>query len=127
MTDYIINPYWFYWADVVDTLKSSFQVISILSGVITAIALIIFFIALGVNQGMPEDFKDDTDTPKIISKIAGAICIFTLVVSVFIPSKKTLTEMLIAENVTKTNIEYAEQEIKDIVDYVFDKFEEQEK
>jgi len=124
--DYIINPAWFYWAEVIDTLKSFFALMSGLSIAVLCVALISLAVITYLNIGERDEWKTDTTLAKKIAILSLVISIITGIGTIFIPSKKVLTEMLIAENLTKSNIECIEEEVKELTDYIFDKFNEKE-
>lgn len=54
------------------------------------------------------------------------VCIIMLVLFSLIPSQETMYKMLVANYVTYENVETATDAIKDSVDYIFDKLNEEE-
>ena len=112
MNDYIINPSFFYWANVVNGLVTVMIIISI-AGILASILWI---------ASLWEDCKKPTKAivTLVLSLLVG-------VAAVFIPSKKTMIEMEIARNATKSNVIEMKKDVKDIVDYVFEKIEKTNK
>ena len=59
-----------------------------------------------------------------IRKIVILFSILLLVVIPFIPRKETCYKMIVASQITDTNIQKAEDVIKNSVDYIFEKINE---
>lgn len=112
MNDYIINPSFFYWANVVDGLIVVMIIISLV-GIMASIAWAASL------------WEDDKSIKKAI--VTLVIAILVGVSAVFIPSKKTMIEMEIARNATKSNVMEMKKDVKDIADYVFEKIEQMDK
>lgn len=114
--DYIINPMWFYWLQVVDDGKFLAGVVGIIGGII---ATAIWLWAVGSGEV-------GIDEGKRIAKVAKRyVIIFCLVfiIGIFIPSKQTLIEMEIAKHATYSNIKSIKEQITDAADYILDKLE----
>lgn len=131
----IINPWVFYWIDVLCRFNDFMDLINLIG--IVAIPFLIAFASYGThlmneNKEYGEndrDFKDGKALKSISMKILKPlICLWILSVLtlIFIPSKETMYTMLVAQNVTSENIEIATDTIKESVDYIFDKFNESE-
>ena len=107
--NYIIDPMWFYWIGVIDSLK------------ILALALDIFcVIGAGISLAFWLDTCDD-DYQKLSSRYGRAFVVGFAVLSlilVFVPSRSTLIEMMIARTATTQNAEMTLDAIKSAVDYV---------
>ena len=110
--NYIINPMWFYWINVADTLR---LVISIAIFISVAAALVAAIIAV-VNS----DWKEDGEYQLSVKVFKRMIILFVIlcVVLVFLPSKNTLIEMQIARYATQENAELTIDVIKSAVDYI---------
>lgn len=106
MNDYIINPSFFYWANVVDALIVVMAIMSLVGIVASAL-------------WAASLWEDDKRTGKAI--VALVISLLVGVAAMFIPSKKAMIEMEIARNVTKSNIINMKKDVKDISDYIFEK------
>lgn len=104
MNEYIISPAWFYWVNVVNSLK-----IVALAGTIVGIFACIFLIVAVLEE------DDDFLKPLRITIACTAMCI---IATVLIPSKETLIEMQIAKYATWENAEWTVDAIKDAVDYI---------
>lgn len=71
--------------------------------------------------------ENDGKIPSICKKIAVtylSIFVFSAAISIFIPSRETMYQMLIASYVTPNNVEYIKNEVKDsaqgIIDSIID-------
>lgn len=121
--NYIINPSWFYWLNVIDTVRGFLWP----TWVISLCAIIIAAIAIVINKWLIDEtsWKATIDENKkhlkmwthiLIPSIATfSICTIALI---FIPAKDTLVEMMIAEYATYENMELSVDAIKSAVDYI---------
>lgn len=110
--NYIINPMWFYWINVADTLRCVAVIVIIVSVVG---ALVSALVAL-VNS----DWKDDGEYQLAIKAFKRMIILLVIscVVFAFLPSKSTLIEIQIARYATPENAELMVDTIKSAVDYI---------
>lgn len=121
--DYIIDPMWFYWLQIVDSIQGLCGVIAILSGVIGVIMLV-FYLASVVDGCTYEE--DSRKRLKGLIKPLAVCFIIAITVTVFIPSKQTLIEMEIAKHATYSNVESIKEQITDAADYILDRLEGKE-
>lgn len=107
--EYYINPMWFYWLHVIESLRG------------VCIGLLIISVVVIVVMGVEIYDDSDADTEKarkrIIKFFCGVLIISTLIL-VFVPTKETMIEMMIARQVTPQNVEAGIESIKGVVDYV---------
>ena len=118
--DYIIDPMWFYWLQIVDSIQELFCVAAIISGVFGLIA-VVFYIASVVDGCTYEE--DSRKWLKGLIKPLAVCFIIAITVAVFIPSKQTLIEMEIAKHATYSNVESIKEQITDAADYILDRLE----
>lgn len=127
---YYINPIWFYLMDICDWFKG----ISIAILIISIIALIIEIVGW-MNDYIDEfgeyifgkDIKEIPQCVKFIKKLfISTIIIFivSLILSIAIPTSKTITKMLVASVITVENVNEAKEDTKELVDYIFEKVSE---
>lgn len=116
--DYIINPAWFYWIEVADTIKA----VSIVSIVVLLIACIILAIVVGMDRALGDDTEGKVHSA-IFCKCLIALTVLTLV-CVLVPSKRTLMEMQIARLATRSNVDLTIDKVKEIVDYIINAMKE---
>lgn len=105
----IINPWVFYLIGVCDAI-----------GCICAITLFMSLFAMiiaGIFMIIDEDNK--VAIKRVLKKIVIVFAVSCLV-GIFVPSESTATKMLIASQVTETNVERA----KEMVDYIVEKIQE---
>lgn len=114
---YYINPIWFYLMDICDWFKG----ISVAILIISVIALI--FETVGWADSFIDEFKGIKSIKKIfISTVI--IFIISLMLSIAIPTSKTITKMLVASVITVENVNEAKENTKELVDYIFEKVSE---
>ena len=108
----IINPWLFYLVDMI----GSFQMLSIL------IALLII-LSFAIEIVKYDEAMDELDKVKVIKTFKKKVIVIALLITfaIFLPSKKTCYQMMVASQVTEENIKSAEDVIKDSVDYIFEK------
>ena len=116
--DYIINPSWFYWIEVSDCIKGC--------AIAAAIILLIAAIVLAFVAKMDDDFGEDRSaTAKrkvlIYCLVALAVCVAVII---FVPSKQTLIEMMIAKKATYDNVSWTIDQVKEAVDYIISAIKE---
>lgn len=109
MTNMIINPIYIYLINICNTLQILFSVIGIL---LAAFGFILLLTTIDM-------YDEDTivEAKKTAKKflISGIILI---IIAVLLPDKETAYTMLIASQVTTTNIEAATNAAKDVIDYI---------
>ena len=119
--NYIINPSWFYWLGVVESMRHF-----MIAAFIIAIAAIIVAIGIvPVDMRMIRDFPDMSDDERksvqFFTKVLKA-AIWVLVISglilLFVPSKETIIGMMIAKQATYENATWTLDALKSAVDYV---------
>lgn len=114
--DPIINPMFFYWLNAVDNARSMSLVISIIALIFFCV-LIIFYVFYIYDEDISgiskKTFKVMIITLASLSFLFGIALIFT-------PSKDTLIEMAIAQNLTTNNIESGIEAVKGVTDYIIE-------
>lgn len=108
MSEYIINPSWFYWASVIHALRVTLLVVgivgSLLTGVVTAVAA--------------GDFEWDELKKHKLYWVCLIVSVLMLVCGIFAPSKEVMMQMMVARFLTHENIAYSVETIKEIADYI---------
>lgn len=113
---YYINPIWFYIMNVGDTLKKFLFI----AGTVISISVGIFYLFDFIDN------KCDKALIKTVKKIIIA-SIIAIVISIFVPSKVTCIEMMVASQITHENVSATKEEIYEIIDYITDKVDYEEK
>ena len=119
--NYIINPSWFYWLGVVESMRY----FMIAAFIISIAAIIVTIVIVPVDMRMIREFPDMSDDERksvqFFTKVLKA-AIWALVISglilLFVPSKETLIEMMIAKQATYENATWTLDALKSAVDYV---------
>ena len=117
--DYIINPSWFYWLNVAD---SALVFLYSICGV-SALCFIGSLIAREIfaDEYTPKESKEKIRKITRISLIAFLVSGF---IAIFIPSKNTLIEMMIAKKATYDNVSWTLEQVKEAVDYIISAIKE---
>ena len=119
--NYIINPSWFYWLGVVNSMRGFMLVAFIVSIIIIGVALIIIPVNVKLIQDYPSICDDERKAVRFFTKalkVAIGVCIVLGLCLVFVPSKDTLIEMMIAKQATYENATWTVDTLKSAVDYV---------
>lgn len=119
--NYIINPSWFYWLGVVNSMRGFMLAAFIVAIIIVGVALIVIPWNTYIIREFPRVSDDERKTLQFFTKalkIAIGVCIVTALFLVFVPSKDTLIEMMIAKQATYENATWTVDALKSAVDYV---------
>ena len=108
--NYIINPSWFYWVNVVDVLRSVMLGMTVFS----CGACVFFLIVMIVSCDEEYDYKRSKKCFLIVLPFA----LLSIACIIFIPSKQTMVEMQVARVATYENAEWTVDAIKSAVDYI---------
>jgi len=117
MTNYIIAPQVFYWINVL-------SIAHIIFGIFGAVFTVAFFCLLSgwiYNAGQAKDYEENRFYMKVFKKwaiVIGILGFIMIVLSIFIPSKSTSIEMLVAKTATFDNVTWTVQQVKEVVDYI---------
>ena len=118
---YVINPWFFYLISIVDGLKNLFIGVAIVTGIL--LAMIAFSLFLESSYCSEEKLKNMVK----VLKISLFTFFAAMLLSIFIPSKITLYQIMIAKNITYENIEKTKKEGIKLVDYIIEKTEKYDK
>lgn len=118
---YYINPIWFYLMNLSEGLKTFLCVL----GVIAISVFVFAFITWSVDVTLTDLEDDEKKILKLFKKVIIASFISS-VIGLFVPSKETCIEMMIASQVTHENVAATKEEIYELIDYVTDKVGDQE-
>lgn len=118
---YIINPSWFYWLGVVNSMRGFMLAAFIVALIIIGVALIIIPVNVKLIRDYPSISDDERKVVRFFTKamkVAIGVCIASGLFLVFVPSKETLIEMMIAKQATYENATWTVDALKSAVDYV---------
>lgn len=112
MNNYIINPMWFYWVNLLDALHITLIVIGIIGIVVSATFA---FITYGI---------DDDDMVKTSKRFFKFIPWFTaaFVIGLLIPPKEVIYQMMVARYISEENLTLSVDAVKNAVDYIVQAF-----
>lgn len=119
--NYIINPSWFYWLGVVNSMRGFMIAAFVIAIIVIGVALIIVPFEVKMIQDFPTMCADERKAVMFFTKalkIAIGVCIVAGLFLVFVPSKDTLIEMMITKQATYENATWTVDALKSAVDYV---------
>ena len=116
----IINPLWIYLANVIP----NFGIACVVIGVLGFFALAVLFIGMSVDIGIDIEDEECMKVLKMIKKYVWIPCVLILF-GTFIPNQETIYGMMAANYITPANIESVGNGAKDVVDYIFEKINEE--
>lgn len=120
----IINPWFFYFIDIGDSLDTLALTIAVITGIIWVGLWIAASIMIDECRTLTENMQN-----KYIrfcwkkGKLFMIIMIVTAIIGIAIPSKSAMVEMAVMQQVTPNNIEKGKEIVKSTTDYIFEKFE----
>lgn len=122
---HVINPMLLYWCSVSDTAKALAIIATIMLLVVCLVFLFVgaFHIGEAFNYGGGEDSNDYKVGIKFLNWAQKYIVplVVLLMLSIFIPSEKTLYKMMVANIATYENVDLTAETIEDAFDHVIDK------
>lgn len=119
--NYIINPSWFYWLGVVNSMRGFMLAAFIVAIIVVGVALIVIPVNVKLIRDYPSISDDERKVVRFFTralKIAIGVCVASVLFLVFVPSKETLIEMMIAKQATYENATWTVDALKNAVDYV---------
>jgi hypothetical protein len=108
----IISPWVFYLMPIVNKINFIAGAILVIGGVVALVAAI-------------ELFELGDPFPKWLKGVFIGL-IFTLVVFVFTPSEKTITKMILAQNVTYERVEAVSDTVETVYNDIIELFDDKE-
>ena len=124
MNNYIIDPSVFYWVNVFGSLQIVFAIfgtILTLSGIGFLIGWFMYHNEKSYYDTESEYYIRAKRNEKWCKRWAMALLIIgipLILVSIFIPSKQTGIEMMVAKTVTFENVDWTVAQVKEIIDYI---------
>lgn len=119
--NYIINPSWFYWLGVVESMRHFTVAAFIVSIAVVVVSAIIIPVNINMIREFPDMSDDERKTVQFFTKalkIAIAALVISGLILMFVPSKETLIEIMIAKQATYENATWTVDTLKSAVDYV---------
>ena len=119
--NYIINPSWFYWLGVVNSMRCFMLAAFIVAIIVIGVALIVIPVNVKLIQDYPSVSDDERKTVRFFTKalkVAIGVCVVGGLFLIFVPSKETLIEMMVAKQATYENATWTVDALKNAVDYV---------
>lgn len=120
---YYINPIWFYLMNVSTGIK---EFLCICGAMVAIVATVVFVTCIVDDDWDITDMNEKEIT--VSKKFRKIICIgfIAIFIGIFIPSKETCIEMMVASQVTHENVNATKEEIYELIDYIIDKVQGEE-
>lgn len=119
--NYIINPSWFYWLGVVNSMRGFMLTAFIVAIIVIGVSLIIIPVEVKMIQDFPTMCADERKAVRFFTKalkVSIGVCVVGGLFLIFVPSKETLIEMMVAKQATYENATWTVDALKSAVDYV---------
>lgn len=119
---YIISPKIIYLIHLAQGIKNFLGMILLIGGFIIGFAT--WYIIFGHDYF---DVEFDVEEEKAVKKYYfKSIIVFIILclIQIAIPNKETCTQMLVASYVTEENVAAAQDNLKEVIDYIFEKVNE---
>lgn len=136
---YIIDPIWFYLMGIIGNLGVTLGILSAITVVATIAYHTYVWYQITENsiQTTPpvkesHHYEEDVEEfawykrSRWVRRWLIVCSILVMLLATITPSKETMIQMMVASTVTKENINYTTDTIRDMVDYIFDKLESDE-
>lgn len=124
----IINPWFFYFINIGDSLNTFAKTIAI----IAAIVWVGLWFAASIMFDKCRTLAENMENKNIKhcwkkGKLFMIIMIVTAIIGIVILSKSTMVEMAVMQQVTPNNIEKGKEIVQSTTDYIFEQFEKLKK
>ena len=117
----VINPWIFYLMPLCDNLSFFSALVGIVS-LLGYTGVVIGHLVVA-NDGCSDE--DDLKQFVAIEKLLKPVVIVSLLLAFLVPSEKTITKMLIAQNVTYERVEVATNTVQSVYEDIMNLFEEE--
>lgn len=118
----VISPWVFYAISVASSIVAVASVVAVVVG-------IAYLIIKGISiAALCEEGADDEGYIKVknIAKHLGRIALVAIILSTIVPGEKTITKMIVAQNVTYERLEAATDVVQKVYEDIMDLFAEEE-
>ena len=121
----IISPWFFYFMEIGDSLDTVVFVFAVIAGVAWAGLWIAALCQFDVYNTFKENLQDKAfQTCWRLGKKAMIIMFVLITTTVAIPSKQTMVEMVVTQQITPDNLDKGKDVVKSATDYIFEKLKE---
>ena len=122
MNNYIIDPAVFYWINVfgiLQTVLAVFGGLMVATGIGTTIGYIYNVYDIDeYSETTQVKMRRKANACKKVTIIMFCVGIPFILASIFIPSKTTCIEMLVARTATFDNVNWTVAQVKEVIDYI---------
>lgn len=117
----IISPLAIYLINLMSPLRTVFIIATVL---FACLGLLFGIDHVEYSSYSSEDKRERAKKSLSKCKKFCVITVFFMFMSVLTPTKETLIEMIVAQNITVDNINTGEEKLKEAIDYLVDKVKE---
>lgn len=121
--NYIVDPMWFYWLQVLNNLSIFCMAVGASGCAIAMLGIIYTMMQFDGMLKIESEYKKYSQTMKKLKKFVIIFAIM-FICGLIIPNKETMIQMKIAEYTTYDNLNAATDKIKEITDYIVEKMQE---
>lgn len=118
MNNYIISPSVFYWMNVLAGMRTVFMVVGSIFAITGVILMIIWIIEVFDSYRPNEEDIKKMKSIRMWMIICYALAMVFIIAGMFIPTKDTSIEMLVARTATFENVDWTVQQVKEVIDYI---------
>lgn len=119
MTEYVVNPMVFYWAEVSTVLKFFVITFGVIGGIVSICCCI------SALEKIESEYHETTDADfKALTKakVSIALCVVVILAGAFIPTKRTIIQMSVAKLATVDNVDNVLETIDEKTDKLIEAF-----
>lgn len=121
----IISPWFFYFMEVGDALDGVAFIFAIIAGVAWAALWIAALCQFDEYNTFKENLQDKGfQVCWQLGKKAMIVMFVLITTTVVIPSKQTMVEMVVTQQITPDNLDKGKDIVKSATDYIFEKLNE---
>lgn len=121
----IISPWFFYFMEVGDSLDIVAFVFAVIAGIVWAGLWIAALCQFDEYNTFKENLQDKAfQVCWRLGKKAMIIMFVLITTTVAIPSKQTMVEMVVTQQITPDNLDKGKDVVKSATDYIFEKLKE---
>ena len=123
----IINPWFFYLANIVGNLRVCLEILLTISAIALLYILCYAYFDGYLGYFICDEDEDEDDGTKLFRKFIKVLVLIIIINSlllIFIPDKVTLYQILASKYITTDVVNGGMEEIKGLVDYIFQKMSE---
>lgn len=121
MSDFIIDPMWFYWIGCIGKINDGISILAITAFVMCIVIFVLFLLCSCFADDILFKYTKQDKIQHFKCLLFFIIaCAVLVVLLFFIPDKETLIQMKLAQLATQENAQQAITAIREATDYILD-------